>query len=297
MRRFAYLEPASLEEALSQLAEHGEDARPIAGGQSLLLEMKDRVTAPDFLISLAGISDMRGLSNQGPQLTLGATTSYRELGDSPPAGPYSGLGRVAADIADLPVRSMATVGGAVCQADPRFDMPVVATALGAEFLLQSRSGDRLVPAHEFFTGQRTTVMRPDELLTSLVLPARTADFWWAFTKFRMRSMDAAQASVAVAGRKDAARVLHDPVVVVGGCTDSPTRFTQVEQLLDDAPPVPELYAEAANLLATLVDPPARPWPFLEQGYLKHMCSVLLERALSETNGNGSGHEAPPSGGR
>ncbi|MGH3217652.1 MAG: FAD binding domain-containing protein [Streptosporangiaceae bacterium] len=297
MRSFAYLESASLDEALSQLAEYGEDARPIAGGQSLLLEMKDRARAPRYLISLAGLSELHGLSSRGARLAVGATTSYRELGDSPPAGPYFGLGRVAADIADLPVRSMATVGGAICQADPRFDLPVVTTALGAEFLLRSQSGDRLVPAHEFFAGQGTTVMRPDELLTSLVFPERAADFWWAFRKFRMRSMDAAQASVAVAGRKDAAGALHNPVVVVGACTGSPTRFTQIEQLLDGAPPGAELYTEAANLLATLADLPARPWPFLEPGYLRHTCGVLLRRALSDTNGYGDGNGTSLSGGR
>lgn len=284
MRSFEYLEPASLDEALSQLAEHGEDARPIAGGQSLLLEMKDRARAPGFLISLTGISEMRGLSSQGAQLTVGATTSYRDLGDSPPDGAYFGLGQVVADIADLPVRSMATVGGALCQADPRFDMPVLATALGAEFVLRSRSQHRLVPSSEFFAGQGSAAIRPDELLTSLVFPERPAGFWWAFRKFRMRSMDAAQASVAVAGRRDGTGALHDSVVVVGGCTECPTRFTPIEQLLDDAPPGSDLYAEAANLLATLVDPPVRPWPFLDPGYLRHMCGVLLRRALSETNG-------------
>lgn len=295
MRSFEYLEPASLGEALRQLAEHADDARPIAGGQSLLLEMKDRARAPRFLISLAGISELRGWSNHDARMAVGATTSYRELGDSPPDGPYSGLGQVAADIADMPVRSMATVGGAICQADPRFDMPVVAMALGAELLLASQSGERRVPAREFFTGWGTTAARPDELLTSLEFPERSAGFWWAFRKFRMRSMDAAQVSVAVAGQRDSAGALHDPVVVVGACTGVPTRFAEVERLLDKAQPGAELHSEAASLLATLVDPPARPWPFLEPGYLRHQCGVLLRRALSESNGDGNG--TSPSGGQ
>jgi carbon-monoxide dehydrogenase medium subunit len=305
MRPFSYLEPSSVDEALSELAEHGERARLIAGGQSLLLELKDRVRAPGQLISLARLDGLRGWRRADKRLFLGAATTYRQLRDSPPDGPLAGLGEVASRIADLPVQTMATVGGAVCQADPRFDLPVVTTALGAEFVLRSPGGERRVPAGEFFTGPGRTAARPDELLTSLSFPEPPAGCWWAFRKFRIRSMDAALVSVAVAGRTDPGRVLRDVVVVAGACTERPVRVAGVERLLDGAPAGPYLAAEAGDLLASLLDPVPRGWPFPAPEYLRHMSGVLLRRALSEADGgpgapdgaDSNGNGTSSSGGR
>lgn len=283
MRPFFYLEPTTVDEALAQLDEQGENGRPIAGGQSLLLELKDRVRAPGALISLAKVDGLRGWRREDKRLLLGPATTYRQLRDAPPEGPegpLAGLGRVASDIADLPVQTMATVGGAVCQADRRFDMPVVMTALRAEFVLRSVGGDRRVPAGEFFTGPGRTALRPGELLTALSFADPPPGFWWAFRKFRFRSMDAALVSVAVAGRRDPDGTLHDVAVVAGGCTDHPARFGEVERLLDGAPGGPETARAAGDLLASRLDPVPAGWPYPAPDYLRHLSGVLLTQALT-----------------
>ena len=278
MRPFELLRPSSVDEALAALAEHGGDAAPMAGGQSLLLELKERARAPRVVVSLGRLGELVGHRN-GAGLTIGATTTYRSLAADPPAGTYSGLGAVVGDIADRPVRTMATVGGALCQADPRFDLPVVACALDAEVGFRAQTGSRTVPAGEFVVGPGATARRPDELLTEVRFPERGENFRWSFQKIRLRAMDAAMVSVGIAlevrgSTVDGARV------VVGACTEIPTRLQAVEEALNGHEANVQLVEEVAKLSGDSVEVVERPWPYLDPAYLRHVVSVLVERGLA-----------------
>lgn len=281
MRRFEFKQPHSLDEALRELEIYAGDARPIAGGQSLLLQMKDRAQCPRILVSLSELEELHGKKMDGETYVIGPTTTYRELDSAAPAGPYRALGSVASNIADIPVRTMATIGGAICQADPRFDMPVVQVTLNAELTLRSSRGERRVSAEEFFLGTAATAAEPDELLTSIALPPANRDFRWSFRKFRMRSMDAAQVSVGTAYRSDECGVIREPVVVVGGCVDKPRRMADIEATMQGEALTEELAAEVAAQMTSQLKPTVSGWPFLEKDYLARTGGVLIARALRD----------------
>jgi carbon-monoxide dehydrogenase medium subunit len=281
MRPFTYLQPRDLDEALEQLDSYGADARPIAGGQSLLLELKARTRSVRALVALSRLPELRGCRVDGDgTVVLGPVTTYRELVAAGPPGAYRPLSTVVADIADVPVRSMATVGGAVCQADPRFDLPAVLLALGAEFVVGSTSGERRVSAETFVQDPGPARLAGNELLTALRLPPRADDFRWAFRKFRMRRIDAALVSIAVSGRLDGGH-LRDPVVVAAGCLDRPTRLRTVERVLDGRPITDQLGADAGQALRAELDPPARGWPFFAPDYLAELGRVMVAEAVTD----------------
>lgn len=279
MRKFTYLRPTDVAEALEQLNVHGDDARPIAGGQSLLLEMKGRARSPRLLVALSHLPELHGIRHDDDAVIIGAATTYRELIETGPDGPYSALSAVAADIADVPVRSLATIGGAICQGDPRFDIPVVLLALGAELVVRSAAGERRVAAEEFFGSAGPARLASNELVTEIRLPVRDAEFRWVFHKFRMRRMDTALISIAVSGLLDGTK-LRFPVVAAG-CLDRPTRLPAVERVLDGQPVASGAADDAAAALRAELRLPQRAWPFFEPDYLTEMGCVLLTDALTE----------------
>lgn len=281
MRSFQFKQPHTLDEALHELKTSGSDAWPIAGGQSLLLQMKERAVSPRVLVSLSALEELHGWGLDAETLVIGATTTYRELDSAPPPGAYQALAPVARDIADIPVRTMATIGGAICQADPRFDMPVVSVALEAEFTMRSSRGHRRVPAEEFFTDAAATVAEPDELLTSIALPPAHQAFRWSFRKFRIRSMDAAQISVCTACRRTESDVVSQPVVVVGGCLDRPRRIPTIEAAMNGEALTQDLMAEVADQMTSQLTPTVSGWPFLERHYLARTGGMLIARALHD----------------
>lgn len=278
MHAFTFTRPSSIDEAVALLSEYGSDAALMAGGQSLLLELKERAKSPRVIVSLDRIAELNGHHN-GAGVTIGATTSYRSLVMVPPAGAYAGLASVVADIADRPVRTMATFGGSLCQADPRFDVPAVATLFQADLLLRSSKSSRTISVSEYLTGPFRTSREPTELLCEIRLPERGPDFRWNFQKFRMRAMDAAMVSVGIAVELGA-NAISDVSVVVSACTELPTRVRAVEDVLKGQTVNAVEIEEAAALTRRSVDVVQRPWPYLEANYLRHMVGVLTGQALA-----------------
>jgi carbon-monoxide dehydrogenase medium subunit len=169
---FDYVRAASLRDALAVLAA-GEGARVLAGGHSLLPMMKLRLARPSRLLDVAGIAELNGVSEHRRGARIGATTTYRDLLASDLLRErFPIIGECAASIGDLQVRNRGTIGGAIAQADPDFDMPAVMLVLEATFNLRSRRGRRAVSAREFFTGPGTTALADDELLVDIILPAK-----------------------------------------------------------------------------------------------------------------------------
>ena len=219
MKAFTYLTPHGSAEAVGLLRHHGPDARVIAGGQSLLLAMKDRSARPPVLISLAGVPELSGIRTDGGELVVGATTTYAELSRANLRGWHAEIAAISGNLADRPVRTMGTIGGALCAADPRFDMLTLVTGVGARLEFLSSDGARVVDPTAFLAGDGR--LEPGEILTAIRFPAVATFDAVVFEKFRQRTFDAALASVLCAVRTDEEGRLTELRLTVGAATPVP----------------------------------------------------------------------------
>jgi carbon-monoxide dehydrogenase medium subunit len=195
---FAYAKATSVEHALALLAEHGEEARVIAGGHSLLPMMKLRLAKPDALIDINGLTDLAYLRLDGDVLAIGALTRHAALLSSPLVAEHFPI-LIDAErvIADPVVRNWGTIGGSLCQADPAEDMPAALVAVNASVVVRGPAGERVVPLREFHTGPYETVVAPGELMTAVRLPIRPGGSS-AYEKVERRAGDWAVAAAGAA---------------------------------------------------------------------------------------------------
>jgi len=198
---FDYVKVHSVEEALSALAEHGEDAKLLAGGHSLLPIMKLRLAIPTVLIDIGGIPDLSYVRVEGDQVAIGAGTRHFELERDEVARAEVGLlPHVAGRVGDPQVRHRGTIGGTTAHSDPASDLPTALLALGGTVVLQGPGGRREVPVTEFWTGFFETAMSPDEMVVELRVP-RVGATGWGYEKFTRRENDwPIVAAAAVDGR-------------------------------------------------------------------------------------------------
>jgi carbon-monoxide dehydrogenase medium subunit len=232
VKPFDYIAAADLPTAVRELRDRGTDAHVIAGGQSLLLAMKQRQATPACLVSIAGIPELRGVRPRDDgALDIGAATTYAHLERADLPDWLHEIAAVAGNLADRPVRTMGTVGGAICQADPRFDMPTLALGLDARLELVSADGVRQVSADDFFSGDKS-VRRPTEILTRITVPAASRFTGVAFEKFRFRRFDTAIASVACAVRIDAAGSLEEVRFAIGAVGPRPALAQKTAESLN-----------------------------------------------------------------
>jgi carbon-monoxide dehydrogenase medium subunit len=175
LRDVGYARPGTTDEALSLLAQQS-GARPLAGGQTLINVMKARAAAPDVLVDLNGIPELKGIElGSDGTLTIGPMTTTTEMIASAEAKARPILGEVCAQIADVQVRNRGTIGGNICSSDPTNHLPPLLVAVGAEMTVGGPSGERVVPAEEFFVGVYMTAVGPDELLTKITVPPGRKD--------------------------------------------------------------------------------------------------------------------------
>ncbi|KWW97680.1 hypothetical protein TH66_19345 [Carbonactinospora thermoautotrophica] len=232
MKPFTFLVPQALDEAVALLDRHGPDARIIAGGQSLLLAMKERAATPSFLVSLAGVPDVRDWQHtESGELEIGAATTYATLAAASFRGWHAEISAVAGNLADRPVRTMGTIGGALCQADPRFDMPVLAVGLDAAVDVVSTEGGRTLTAAELFAPAGGTTLRPGDILTTVRFPSTGAFSGVAFEKFRQRVFDAALVSAVCALRLDDEGRVTRARLAVGAVAPAPVLAASAEHMV------------------------------------------------------------------
>jgi len=260
---FDYALAESAEHALTLLAEHGEDAKLLAGGHSLLPMMKVRLAQPAVLIDIARVPGLSGISLDGDQVVIGATTRHAELASSAllrAEAPI--LAYAAAQIGDPQIRHRGTIGGSLAHADPSADLPVTLLALGGSVEAVGPSGPRTVAADDFFTGPFETALGPDELLTAVRVP-RGGPVSWGYQKFTRRANDWAIVGVAAYGGRVA-------LASMGG---TPLRATATEEALKAGASV----EEAAELAAEGTSPG---YDFhADSDYRRHLARVLTRRAL------------------
>jgi carbon-monoxide dehydrogenase medium subunit len=180
---FGYVAAHSVEEALQLLTQHGEDAKLLAGGHSLIPAMKLRLSSPRTLIDLGTVAGLRGVRIDNNTLVIGALTVHTDVASAELVQKHlPGLAEAASVIGDVQVRNRGTIGGSVAHADPGADFPVILTALNASFVLQSTSGNRTVPADDFFFDFFATAMKPNEVLTEIRVPLPGAGSGTAYVK-------------------------------------------------------------------------------------------------------------------
>lgn len=195
---FTYHRPASIADAVKLLADLGEEARPLAGGHSLIPMMKLRLATPDHLIDLHGISDLKGVRRVGDRVVIGAMTTQHELLASQEiASALPILHETALQIADPQVRYRGTIGGNVANGDPGNDLPALMMVLGATYRLQGPDGEREVAARDFYQGAYFTALEPGEILTSVSMPVPPAGHGYAYEKLKRKIGDYATAAAAV----------------------------------------------------------------------------------------------------
>jgi carbon-monoxide dehydrogenase medium subunit len=252
LRELDYARPGSVDEAVTLLAAR-EDARALAGGQSLVNVMKTRVAAPELVVDLNGIDGLRGIEEDGGELVIGAMTTYSAIVDSAEvAAARPILAACARTIADVQVRNRGTIGGNVCSNDPTNHLPPLMCAVGAQMTIASEDGERTVPASDFFLGVYLTAVGPGELLTKITIPAGKHDGFAAVT-LGADGTCIANAAASVNGRVRVAIGCVDavPVVVEADSPDGVADAVRGANLMppDDVHASSEYRAHLAQVLA------------------------------------------------
>jgi carbon-monoxide dehydrogenase medium subunit len=280
---FSYQNPASLDAAATALAQLS-GGKILAGGQSLLLALKERQARPAGLISLRDLAELRGVRTlPDGALEVGAATTYAALSVADLPGWHGELANVAGNLADRSVRNIGTIGGGVCQADPRYDMPVLLSGADAAFNLYSVRGVRSLTADEFFNMAGGTHIQPDEILTAITLPALPAWTSLVFEKFRFRTFEAAVGSVALAVLLDGAGKISRCRISVGVVAKAPSLATTAMQAMLGKSPdelgIDEIAAAAAEEVRPLATALTR-----QQKYQAELTKSLARRALLRLQG-------------
>jgi aerobic carbon-monoxide dehydrogenase medium subunit len=272
---FDYLRPGTVEECLARLAEHGDDAKVLAGGHSLLPLMKLRLAVPARLLDIGRIAGLRGVRDAGDHLAVGATTTHHELVRNPLVRQHCGiLAEAASVVADPQVRHRGTIGGALAHGDAAGDLPAVAVALEAGLVVEGPDGQRVIPATEFFHGYLETAMAPEELLIEVRLPKLAADWTWRYEKLsRVSHMWAIVGACALVRWDDGA--IAEARIGLTNMGAVPVRAHAAERALAGAGR--GAIGEAAALAAEGTDPPAD--LHAEPDYRRQLARALTRRAL------------------
>jgi aerobic carbon-monoxide dehydrogenase medium subunit len=273
---FDYKAPTSLEEALQLLAEGGDDAKIIAGGQSLLPVMKLRLAAPELVIDLAKIDSLKGVRDDGDAIVIGAMTPHFEVVRDPLVAEHASLiARCVETVADPQVRHRGTIGGACAHADPASDIPAPMVALDAELLIAGPGGQRRVAAADFFQDLFTTALSDDEILVEVRVPKYTG--WGsAYEKFVRVSQQWAIVGVAATVRTEGGTIVEARLGLTN-MGSTPVRGRAAEQALAGVAVEPDAVAGA---LAGIADGTAPPTDLNgDPEYRRHLASILGRRAV------------------
>jgi carbon-monoxide dehydrogenase medium subunit len=272
-----YEAPTTVAEAVALLAEHGDEASVLAGGQSLIPLLALRLARPEVLIDINRVDELSGVSAVDGHVTIGAMTrEYVAEESGTVADTLPLLAAALPLIGHEAIRSRGTIGGSLAHADPAAELPAVARALDAEFVVRGPSGTRVIPAAQWFDGYLTTSRRPDELLAEVRFPAAAPGTGVSFEEVARRHGDFAivgmAASLVLSGG-----VISDARLAFAGVSDVPVRATAAEDLLAGERPSAELFDEAARRATEDLDPPADLHG--SSDYRKTVAAAVVRRGL------------------
>lgn len=273
---FDYLAPRTVEEALAALGQHGDEAKILAGGQSLLPVLRMRLNAPEAIIDLGKIESLRGIRDDGDALVIGAMTPHSVVAADPLVREHARLITEAVHtLADEQIRHRGTFGGALAHADPAGDLGAPALALEAQFVIAGPGGTRTVPADDFFLGLFETAIGEDEILTEVRIPKHTT--WGAhYEKFVRVAHQWPICAVAATVRIQDGTIAEARVGLTN-MGSTPLRARGVEEALVGQPATEEAVREAASRAAEGADPPSDLNG--DADYRRHLAGVLTRRAV------------------
>ncbi len=280
---FEYVAPTSIEEAVAALAEHGDEAKIIAGGQSLLPVLRMRLNAPEWVIDLGRIDSLRGVRDEGDHLVIGAMTTHSEVGQDPLVHEHALLiSKAITHLADAQVRHRGTFGGALAHADPAGDLGGPALALGATFVVQGPGGTRSIAASDFFVDLFETALSDDEILVEVQVPKRSG--WGAsYEKFVRIAHQWPIVAVAAAVRMDGDTIAEARIGLTN-MGSTPIRAEAAEQALAGQPATDEGVAAAVAVATEGTNPPSDLNG--DADYRRHLAGVLTGRAVLAAAGRG-----------
>jgi aerobic carbon-monoxide dehydrogenase medium subunit len=275
---FEYHRPESLDQAVALLAEHGWDAKLLAGGQSLIPAMNFRLAQPAVLIDLNRIPELDGIDESDGALRIGAMARQAAAERSAIVASRAPLlAEALPQVAHAQIRNRGTVGGSVAHADPAAELPAVMVALEAAFRVRGPSGERTIAAEAFFTSLFATALEPEEILTAIHLPALPPRSGSAFLELSRRHGDFALAGVAASLVLDEAGRCAAVRIALLGVGDGPVLARRAAAVLEGADPTAEAIAEAAEVACGEVDTSGDIHASAE--YRRHLVGVLVRRAL------------------
>ena len=274
---FDYACPTTLPEAIELLASH-DDAKAIAGGQSLVPMLAFRLAQPSLLVDLRKLADLRGIRISDAGVTLGAMVRWRDIEDDERLETAHPLLKAAiSHVAHYPIRNRGTVGGSIAHADPAAEMPGIAMTCDAEIAVVGKSGAHVIQAADFFQGALTTALTTDEIIVEVRLPAWPAGRRWGFQEFARRRGDFAMAAAAVFYDQDERGKARNAHVGVIGVGDRPLRLTAVEDILNGESIDEATIAKADAATSAAVEP--QDDIHASAAYRRSLVGTMVERAL------------------
>jgi carbon-monoxide dehydrogenase medium subunit len=280
--KFDYVRPGSVDEAVRALADSGDDAKVIAGGQSLLPLLRLRLAYPELLVDIGGIDELRGVRDGGDALVIGARTTHYQLVHDPLVAEHAGLlAQATSTVADPAVRHRGTLGGALAHGDPAGDLPAVILALDGTMIARGPNGEREIPAADFFVDYLTSSLEPDEILTAIRIPKLGPGWGYRYEKFHRTAQSWATVGVAALVRRSNGSVAEARIGLTNMGT-VPLRATVAEQAARGA----EASRAALNEAAARADEGTEPPGDLHGApdYRRHLARVLTGRALAAAAG-------------
>jgi carbon-monoxide dehydrogenase medium subunit len=278
---FDYVAPTTTAEAVTALGEAGEDAKILAGGQSLIPVLRLRLSFPTVLVDLSRVDELRGVSEDDGSIVIGAMTRHSDVLEDPLVQRHAALlAEATATVADPAVRHRGTFGGALAHADPAGDLAAVALALDAELVAEGPGGRRVIPAREFFLDYLETALSPDEILAAVRIPKLSGDWGVRYEKFNRVAQAWAIVGVAAAVRMENGSVAEARIGLTN-MGSTPVRPHSVESALVGAPDV-DAVQQAAQSAADGTNPPSDLGA--KADYRAHLARVLTGRAVVAATG-------------
>ena len=279
---FDYVRPASLDEAVSALADGGDDAKIIAGGQSLMPLLRLRLAYPELLVDIGAIDELTGITDVGDALLIGARTTHYQVVHDPLVREHCGLlAQATATVADPAVRHRGTLGGSLAHGDPAGDLPAVVLALDGMLVVRGPGGQREVAAGDFFVDYLTTALEPGEILTGVRVPKLGQGWGYRYEKFHRTAQAWATVGVAALARRANGQVAEARIGLTNMGT-VPVRATAAESAVAGADASAAAIAAAAAVADEGTQPPADLHGAPD--YRRHLARVLTGRALAAAAG-------------
>jgi carbon-monoxide dehydrogenase medium subunit len=280
--KFDYVRPGSLDEAVRALADGGDDAKVIAGGQSLMPLLRLRLAYPELLVDVGGLDELCGVTDVGDALVIGARTTHYQVVNDPLVAEHCGLlAQATATVADPAIRHRGTLGGSLAHADPAGDLPAVILALDATLTARGPSGERQITAADFFVDYLTSSLAPDEILTAIRIPKLGAGWGFRYEKFHRTAQAWATVGVAALVRRANGSVAEARIGLTNMGT-TPLRATAAENAAAGAEATRDALRAAAGRADEGTNPPADLHGAAD--YRRHLARVLTGRALAAAAG-------------